>query len=118
LCRRAFRSDHCPAWSREAVARVAGSPADKLSDDQVREMIGSDPVVAQTLLTVGKLSQNGRLERGDGHQQAPAGEREPAYPHQPDFYRGRPDSDPEKQWFLNRGAQYQDGHYVGGFSAT
>ena len=43
-------------------------------------------------------------------------ERIPAYPFNPDYYRGRPDTDGEKAYFINRGAVYQDGRYVGGFA--
>jgi len=41
----------------------------------------------------------------------------PGYPDNPEYYRGRPDDDPEKLYFLRRGARYKDGAYLGGFGA-
>lgn len=43
-------------------------------------------------------------------------ERLPGYPHNPEYYKARPDGDPERVWFEARGAQYRDGEYLGGFA--
>ncbi len=44
-----------------------------------------------------------------------AGEQYPNYPYNPEIYNKAGDDDPEKKWFINRGAEYRDGAYVGGF---
>ena len=116
LCRRAFRGDFCPAWIKAAVATLANVKPEEITDDQFNEIAMADPAVVETLLKIGDLTKDGRTERGDGHQGKDVEERQPAYPHQPDYYRARPDDDPEKLWFINRGAKYEGGRYVGGFA--
>ncbi len=48
------------------------------------------------------------------HQEDAVEERYPAYPHSPEVYARSPDDDPEKLFFMNRGAVYENGKYVGG----
>lgn len=115
LARRAFRGDKCPQWIRELTAKAAGVEPDKLTDDQIKLAIASDPAVAQTLLTIGNLTRDGKLESGDGHTGGGKDERYPAYPYSPEVYAKSPDTDPEKKWFMNRGAEYKDGRYLGGY---
>jgi len=50
----------------------------------------------------------------DTHREDEVDERYPAYPHSPEVYAKSPDDDPEKRWFLNRGAVFEDGKYIGG----
>ena len=116
LVRRAFRGEHAPEWIKAGVAKLAGVDLDKVSDDQIRAVAKADPGVFETLLTIAKLSQNGRMEHGDG-MQGKKDERVPMQPDLPDLYAGLPDGDPVKKWFLNRGYEFENGRYVGKRSA-
>jgi hypothetical protein len=59
-------------------------------------------------------------ERDDDNNLDPTAEapteRTPGYPHHPEFYAGRPDSDPEKRYIIAHGGRFQDGRYLGGFT--
>lgn len=106
IARRAFRGDKCPPWIKEGIAKAAGVEPDKLTDDQIKAAIASDPAVAQTLLTIGNLTRDGRLESGDGHSNGKQ-EEKPGQPSCPDLYKNLPDTHPEKQWFIRRGFNFQ-----------
>ena len=119
LCRRAFRSDFCPNWIKDGIAKVAGVEVKDLTDAQFKEILVTDPAVVETLLKFGTLTKDGTLPRGDNPtNKANVEEVEPGYPYQPQYYQGRPDSDPEKAWFINRGAKYDGGKYDGGYQAV
>lgn len=118
VARRAFRSDHCPSWAKAGMAKMFGVDSANLTDDQIKQAIRSDAALAETLLKIGKLTINGRMEAGDGGGGGQPDERTPAYPYRPDVYEKEPDTNPEKKYFLNRGAVYENGKYVGGFNAT
>jgi hypothetical protein len=96
---------------------LAGVEPGKLSDDQIKAAVSADPAVAQTLRIIAGLTQDGRTVTGDGHGTR-VEERLPAYPYNPEYYRAKPDTDPEKRWFIARGARYEDGKYIGGFATT
>lgn len=116
LCRRAFRGDFCPQWIKEGVAKAAGVELDKLTDDQIKDVVAQDPAVVETLLKIGSLTRDGRMPTGDGGGAKEIEEITPAYPHNPEYYKGRPDDDPEKVHFIRRGAKYHNGEYLGGFN--
>lgn len=118
LVRRAFRSNHAPQWIKDGIAAAAKVELDKLTDDQIKSVVQTDPAVFETLLAIGNLTKDGRTETGDGHVSDKVTERLPAYPHKPDVYEKEPDTNPEKLWFINRGARYEGGRYVGGFGQT
>lgn len=118
LARRAIRSDHFPKGLKEAIARAEGVEADKLTDDQIKHAIAHDPIVAEIAMAVAALTRDGHTEHGDGHAQGESKEQYPGYPRSPELYAGEADDDPEKVWFINRGAEYENGKYVPGtFSA-
>ena len=118
LARRAMRGDHMPQAVKDALAAaVEAESFDKVTDEQIKDVLGRDPMMSQLALVMGKLAQDGRTETGDGHNRKET-ERIPAYPHQPNFYANRPDDDPEKAFFIARGARYENNKYVGGFAAT
>ena len=114
LVRRAFRSQHVPEWIKAGVAQAAGVEVDKLTDEHIKTVVKTDPAVFETLLKIGTLTQDGRTEHGDGHTNR-TDEKKPSYPYSPEVYSTMPDSDPEKRWFIHRGAVYEDGKYMGGF---
>ncbi len=114
LCRRAVRSEHVSGEIRSQIAKAAGVEPDKLTDDQIRSVVARDPMLADWLLTVGKLTRDGRTEKG-GTTPNKDDERYPAFPYTPEVYADAPDSDPEKRWFMKRGAEYANGKYVGGY---
>jgi Sec-independent protein translocase protein TatA len=117
LVRRAFRGDHVPDWIKAGVAKTAGVDLDKLTDDQFKAVVKTDPAVFETLLSIGKLSQSGRTEHGDGHSNTTT-EQYPAYPYSPEVYGTAPKDNPERLWFANRGAQWdENGKYLGGYGA-
>ena len=119
LCRRAFRSDFCPNWIKDGIAKVAGVELKDLTDAQFKDILVTDPAVVETLLKFGSLTKDGTLPRGDNTpNNSGIEEVEPGYPYQPQYYQGRPDTDPEKLWFINRGAKYEGGKYSGGFQAV
>lgn len=113
LVRRAFRGEHVPEWIKVGVAKAAGVDLDKLTDEQIKTVIKTDPGVFETLLTIGRLTADGRTEHGDGHAGGKADEKAPLQPDCPELYAGLPDSDPVKKWFLNRGYEFSGGRYVG-----
>jgi hypothetical protein len=118
LARRAVRHATMPKMVKDAFAAAAGVDSfEKVTDDQIKQIISSDPMMAVIAQSHGLLVQDGRTERGDGHQKTET-ERMPAYPHHPEHYRAMPDDDPEKAYFLARGARYENGRYVGGYAAT
>ena len=112
LARRAVRGEHCPLWIKEGIAKLVGTEVGKLTDDQIKAAIHSDPAVAQTLLTIGNLTRDGRTEHGDGHNSG-VPDKTPMQPKCPELYKNRPDTDPEKQWFIRRGYSYQSGEWEG-----
>jgi len=114
LARRAIRSDHFPKGLKAAIAGAEGVEPDKLTDDQIRHAIAHDPIVAETALSIARLTRDGHTERGDGHANDKSKERYPSYPRSPEVYARAPDDDPEKLWFTNRGAEYENGRYVAG----
>lgn len=118
LARRAFRSEHVPDWIKANVAKVAGADLDKLTDDHIKTAIKTDPAVFETLLSIGKLSQSGRTEHGDGHQQAVRSQI-PAYPLSPEVYGRSPKDDPERVWMVEHGVIYDEqGRYIGGLGVA
>lgn len=106
IARRAFRGEKCPPLVKELVAKAVGVEPAKLTDDQIKTAIASDPVIAQVLLTIGSLTRDGRMETGDGHSNG-AAEVKPGQPKCPELYKGLPDTDPQKQWFVRRGFNFQ-----------
>ena len=54
------------------------------------------------------------------HENAPAvetaAEQHPDYPFNPEVYANEPDTNPMKRWFARRGAIFEGGKYLGGFS--
>lgn len=117
LTRRAVRGEHCPPYLKDAIAKAAGVEVKDLTDAQIQTAVAHDPFVARTLLTIATLAADGRFEHGDGHAKG-EGEREPAYPFQPQYYAGRPDTDPEKRFFIARGAKFENGKYIGGYGVA
>lgn len=120
LCRRALLGDHCPAWIRNSITTYF--QAEKFEDvkpEQLTEILASDPAVVQTLLTIGTLTDDTRMEQGAGPRNTSDQEElYPDYPYQPQLYANREDNDPMKRYFINRGAKYEGGKYIGGFSAA
>lgn len=118
LARRAMRSEHMPQQVKDLLAATVGAESfAKVTDEQIKAVLGRDPVMAQMAVSMGKLASDGRSETGDGHTNR-TGEKEPAYPHNPEYYKGQPDTDPEKVYFINRGAKYEGGQYRGGYAVT
>ncbi len=113
LCRRAFRSEHCPDWIKAGVAQVADVEVDKLTDAQALEVIQTDPAVADTLLRFGNLTKDGRMETGDGHRTGGTDEKTPPQPTCPELHKNEPDGSPFKQWFVNRGYDYETATWDG-----
>ena len=105
LARRAFRGDHCPSWIKDGIAKVLGVEAGKLTDAQIKEAIANDPAVADTLLRIGSLTSDGRIEKGDGHS-ATVKEKKPIQPQCPEMWAGYPANCEERIWFENRGFDY------------
>ncbi len=105
LVRRAFRSDHAPEWIKVGVAKAAGVEPGKVTDDQIKAIVKADPAVFETLLTIATLTKDGHTEHGDGHKKEEP-EVIPMQPKCPQLYKNRPDSDPEKQWFVKRGFDF------------
>jgi len=101
LVRRAFRSDYPPPWIKEAVAKVAGVELDKITDEQIKQIVMTDPAVFETLLAIGNLTKDGRMEHGDGGSKK-SDECEPRQPNSPELYIGLPPGDPVRKWFENR----------------
>lgn len=115
LCRRAIRGEHVSQTVKDLLATAAGVEWAKVTDDQIKDIVARDPLLAEWSLKIGQLTRDGRLESGDGHSNK-VDERVPAYPYNPEYYNSEPDTNPEKQWFIARGAQYDNGKYVGGFA--
>lgn len=115
LCRRAFRGQFCPQWIKDGIAQAAGVEFEKITDAQFKEILAADPVVAETLLKIGDLTKDVQLPTGDRHGGKDIKEVDPGFPDNPEFYKAKPDDDPEKLYFINRGAKYENGAYVGGY---
>jgi hypothetical protein len=105
LVRRAFRSEHAPPWIKDGVAQAAGVEPAQITDEQIKEVVQTDPAVFETLLTIGNLTADGHTEHSDGHREAKL-EVVPMQPKCPQLYQNRPDNDPEKQWFVKRGFDF------------
>jgi len=119
LCRRAFRSDFCPEWIKAGIANAAGVEFKDVTDAQFKEIFVTDPAVVETLLKYSTLTKDGALPKGDGKASDKGVEEvTPGYPFNPGYYKGRPDDDPQKLWFINRGAKYEGGQYTGGFQTV
>lgn len=103
LCRRAVRSNHISAEIKALIAKTAGAEPDKLTDEQIKAVIGDDPLMADWLLTVGKLIQDGHTEHGDGHSDGDKNEQAPELPSSPWLYAKYPEGHPLRNWFKNRG---------------
>lgn len=114
LARRAFRHEQCPAWIKAAVASAVGVEAEKLTDEQIKQVVARDPAVAETLRIIGELTSDGHLDSGDGGGlDTSKDEQVPLQPSCPELYEGLPDNDPTKRWFLRRGYEFQNGRYIG-----
>lgn len=114
LCRRAFRGEHCPPWIREGIAAAAGVEYDKLTDEQFKEQALTDPGVIQTLLTIGDLTKDGRLEPGSHSKRSDIEEKKPIQPTAPELYKNAPADSPERLWFENRGYDFERGEWTQG----
>jgi hypothetical protein len=105
LARRAFHRGDLPPAFKQMIADAAGVKPEELTDDQFREIVTCDPFVAETLRYIGDLTKDGRTITGDGHHKGKE-EKTPIQPQCPELYKNRPDTDPEKMWFVNRGYDY------------
>jgi hypothetical protein len=108
LCRRVVRGEHCPTWIVEGIARAAGVEVAKLTDDQIKAAIASDPAVADTLRRFATLTQDGRMEHGDGHAGGTADEQTPIQPSCPHLYANLPPDHPIRKWFKNRNIEVRE----------
>ncbi|MFA5692156.1 MAG: hypothetical protein WC907_00955 [Acholeplasmataceae bacterium] len=119
LVRRAFRGRFCPQWIKDGIAQVVGVEFEKITDEQFTAVVKNDPAVVQTLMIIGDMAQDGRVISGDGKTGSEKVEEQyPSYPYDPEVYaKSNPGDEeyPMKLWFINRGAEYEGDHYLGGY---
>jgi len=111
LCRRVVRGEQCPKGLLDLIAHNAGVEAAKVTDDHIKAALASDPFITGVVHQIATLTQDGRLGHGDGH--ANDKDKVPGYPKSPGLYKSRPDSDPEKQWFVKHGYNFETDQWEG-----
>ena len=116
LARRAMRHDKMPQIVKDALAAaVEAEGFEKVSDEQIRTVLGTDPIMAALAQAYGSLLQDGSLAASDGNVGGggDGDEQAPMQPETPQIYNGLPDSHPVIVWFKRRGYKFENGRYVG-----
>jgi len=103
--RRAMRSDRMPQMVKDALAAAVDAESfDKVSDDQIREVLGRDPMMAVLAQSYGEMLADGRLQSDDGHHGGgKKGDHVPMQPDCPQVYIGLPAGDPNREYFEKQG---------------
>lgn len=108
--RRGFESDNIPDKLKKTVAKALG--VDELDSEAITNALRSDSVLAEVCFNLGKLTSD------DTHKGGPLPNakttRAPYYTTNPQWYRDRPDTDPEKKWLIERGYDFKRGEWTKG----